>query len=212
MADTGSFESRNLNAVFGTNPHSYGMEDLFQDNAPIWFKYDGQYVYCYRGSYGQAGTPVAKFKASSGLPGFQRAKYVDTKEKGPVPEGKYWIMLLPNPTRVAKSDKASGALVPNPVGGIEKIPPFTINSKDETIIYPGWGNTRARLFADRTTQTFGRNNFYLHDSHKGFSHGCIETSSQVFDLLIRSRQSFTKVAFMVDYQDSNTSTYGQSDK
>ncbi|CAM3853835.1 tlde1 domain-containing protein [Mucilaginibacter galii] len=212
MEELTDLESRNLNAILGTNPHSYGMEDLFQDNASIWFKYDGQFVYCFSGAYGQSGSPVAKYKASSGLPKFQNSSFVQTKDKGPVPEGKYWIFLLPNPARIAKSDKASGALVPSSAGGIEKIPAFTLNSKGQSIIYPGWGNTRARLFADRSTQTFGRNNFYLHDSHKGYSHGCIETSSMVFDMLIKARQSFTKVAFMVDYKDNNTSTYGQSDK
>ncbi|WCT12234.1 tlde1 domain-containing protein [Mucilaginibacter jinjuensis] len=204
-------ETRTLAAILKTNAHSYGLDDHFQDNASIWLEYDGAFVYCYRGSYGQKGMVVAKYKASSGAPGYQRARYESTKDYGPLPEGKYWVLLMPNPARVAKHDSRTGELLANPEGGIEKIPGSVVVG-GHTLIYPGWGNTRARLFADRGTQTFGRSNFYLHDSHKGYSHGCIETSPHIFDLLMKARQSFTKVALMVDYANVDTSTYGESDK
>lgn len=203
---------RTLSAIANTNVHSFGLEDHFKDNAPIWLAYDGAFVYVYQGTYGQKGGATAQYKASSGLPGYQRARNTNIKDAGPVPEGKYWIYLMPNPARIAKHDSRTGELLSNKDGGIEQIPKSIVNSAGDTIIYPGWGNTRARLFADKATKTFGRNNFYLHDSHKGFSHGCIETNPQVFDLLIKARQSFTKVALMVDYANDDTSTYGQSDK
>lgn len=203
---------RILSAILNTNGHSFGLDDHFKDDSPIWLEYDGAFVYVYRGTYGQRGSIVVKYKASSGLPGYQRARNTNIKDAGPVPEGKYWIYLIPNPARVAKHDPRTGELLSNKDGGIEKIPSSIINTAGQTIIYPGWGSTRARLFADKGTQVFGRNNFYLHDSHKGYSHGCIETNPHIFDLLIKARQSFTKVALMVDYRNPDTSTYGQSDK
>ena len=43
-------------------------------------------------------------------------------------------------------------------------------------MYPDWGTMRVRL-TPVSGQMFGRSGFYLHNSHKGFSHGCIEVGS-----------------------------------
>lgn len=205
-------EIATLNAIFNTNTHSYSLEDKFQDNALVWLKYDGAFVYCYGGSYGQTGMLIAKYKASSDLPAYQQLRNTNQNDAGSVPKGKYWIFLMPNPNRINQSDKKSDKSLSGKDEKIKKTPAFTTNERGQTIIYPGWGNTRAGLFPDKTTNTFGRNNFYLHDSQKGSSQGCIETNAQIFNLLNGVRQSFTKVALMVDYKGDNTSAFAGSDK
>jgi len=42
----------------------------------------------------------------------QDSKRAKVKDVGPVPEGKYWVLLYPDPDRVANFDKISGELLP----------------------------------------------------------------------------------------------------
>lgn len=204
-----SSEARLLNLISRLNPAVHDVVAYFQHISSIWLLYDGQHIFVYSGSYGQRGTPIDSYKATSGLPGSQWAREMKSRDAGPVPEGKYWILLLPDPNRIAKSDPKTGDLFSNPKGGIEKIPDFYDSPlMHARIRYPGWGKTRARLFPDKTTNTFGRSNFYLHDSHKGFSHGCIEVEPGLFLRLLAARKNFTKIALMVDYPNDNTFTNG----
>lgn len=153
---------------------------------------------------------LISYNATSGYIGYQKAKLSKLKDIGPAPEGKYWILLAPNPNRVAKADSKSGLLLSNSNGGIERIPSHTVTIDGGYATYRSWGTIRARLFPDAKTNTFGRSNFYLHDSHKGHSHGCIEVENHLFERLIRVRNKFTKIALMVNYASPETITRGNT--
>ncbi|MBS0032142.1 tlde1 domain-containing protein [Chitinophaga sp. 22321] len=208
MFTLGDIETSQLLKILKRDPDAGDMTLAFQHTHSEWLLYDGQHINLYSGSYGQKGALLASYKATSGLPGHQVARESTMKDQGPLPEGKYWILLLPNPNRIAKADPRTGEILANPKGGIERLPKMFTTTTGQTLIYPGWGNTRARLFPDKSTRTHGRNNFYLHDSHKGYSHGCIETEPTLFDKLLQIRKGFTKIALMVDYPSDSTTTNG----
>lgn len=192
------------------NSKSDYIETYFQDDSGLWMLYNGQHIYWIAGKYGSSDRILASFNASSGFSNFQKAEYSNVKNLGPVPEGKYWVLLAPDPSRIAKASKITGELLPHPKGGIERIPKTTLSSDGREWVYTAWGTIRARLSPDRSTNTQGRSHFYLHDSTKGYSHGCIEVDHRLFDKLIRARNKFTKIALMVKYSSPETITKGQT--
>ena len=123
---------------------------------------------------------VLKFKATSGLPGYQFPKHQCVKENGPIPKGYYKVFLANRGT--AKSNGGDECQL-SPAWGIEKIPRGAEAGKCEDN-WANWGNNRVRLEpADVETQracTPVRGGFYIHDSMKGYSHGCIEVEQSFF--------------------------------
>lgn len=192
------------------NSESSIVEKFFQDDSGQWMMYTGDKIYWFYGKYGNDQRMVISYNATSGFKGYQKAKFSNMKDVGPVPEGKYWVLLAPDPNRIANASKTTGELLSNPKGGIEQIPKSTITSDGREWIYTAWGTIRARLFPDNSTKTYGRTNFYLHDSTKGYSHGCIEVEHTLFDRLIRARKKFTKIALMVEYSSPETITKGNT--
>jgi len=170
-----------------------------------WIKVTGGKVSWYAGKAGDTKKLVATYKATSGLPKHQQAKYDNSKDKGPTPSGRYSINLKPEPNRVAKYGKVKGgySLVSNPKGGIEKIPgPFQ----------EPWGKERAKLTPMKGTNTKGRGSFYFHDSKKGYTHGCIEVESKFFDRLKDYRKDGNKdITVIIKYSKPDQSTYGGTD-
>ena len=79
--------------------------------------------------------------------------------------------------------------------------------------YPGWGKNRIRMFKSSGNKT-PRDNFYLHDSTKGYSHGCIEIETQFFnDLAIFiSKTGKEKLSIQVKYPSPDSSTNGGTKK
>jgi hypothetical protein len=77
----------------------------------------------------------------------------------------------------------------------------------DTYTYPGWGTMRARL-NPVSGNMYGRQSFYLHNSHKGYSHGCIEVGGGFFGRLINYGQTNSSINLIVRYPNSTTSTYG----
>jgi RHS repeat-associated protein len=160
-----------------------------------WIEYHGQNLTWFGGKAGDRSSPLAQFPASSGLPGYQLRAYQDVKDAGPIPQGQYTIDLGPDPDRVATADPRTGELVASPKGGIEKIPEETVLRDGRTMTYgangrPGaWGNRRAELTPADSTNTRGRSGFFLHDSDKGFSHGCIDTKPAVLARLVAYRNA-----------------------
>lgn len=141
---------------------------------PVEMEFDGQVVR-WKG--------VGAFKATSGLPGHQRPDQQCVPESGPVPEGLYKLFL--NDLGDAKDD-GTGSCALKPAWGIQRIPRgATAGSCDP--YWANWGNNRVRMEPadDRTRRTCkpSRGGFYMHDSTKGFSHGCIEIEGRVFPLL-----------------------------
>ena len=49
---------------------------------------------------------------------------------------------------------------------------------------PEWGTWRARL-EKVSVQDNRTNTFYLHNSHKGYTHGCAETCDELYDRFVK---------------------------
>ena len=73
-----------------------------------------------------------------------------------------------------------------------------------------WGRFRARLTPISVNKNIKRNikSFYLHDSTKGYTHGCIEVESLLFDLLINYRENNSSIKVKVQYPSLNHITNG----
>jgi hypothetical protein len=187
-------------------------------------------VNIYEGEYGNTDKLVNSFKGTSGIITFsdaegtnissdyRNAKYQYTQEDvvedglkkripvGPLPEGNYNLDLSLDPDRQAKLS-SNGETIPGK--GMEKIT-YTKDGK-EYIRYPAWGSRRAKLDADQGTKLGGRDgNFYFHNSHKGYTHGCIETESGLFTFLRSIRKSQTSIRVKIKYKSKNASTNGNT--
>lgn len=132
------------------------------------------------------------FKASSGMPDHQIPGEQCIPDAGPVPEGVYKIFISNH--GLAKDD-GRGICALKPSWGIQEIPRGAKAGDCETY-WANWGRNRARMEpADDITKKrcdpIKRGGFYLHDSVKGYSHGCIEVDTKIFDNL-RSYQSSTR--------------------
>jgi RHS repeat-associated protein len=204
-----------LYAFVRNNPVVYADPDGWD-----WLKYTGQTLTWYAGEYGDTTKALHNYKATSGLleidkqgnvRDYQNAQYQGKRNAGPTPEGKYRVNLKPDANRTATADPSTGELVPNKEGGgIEKIPDTFTTSKGQTYTYPGWGKNRAYLEPQKGTNTKNRGSFYLHDSTKGFTHGCIETESGLFDQLKDYQKDNKSIDVMIDYPKGSSSTYGDT--
>ena len=218
--------------VFANNPI------IFTDpNGLDWILSTGNKVYWYAGKYGDTKNLLYIFKASSGMDkaikqttmpdgkikkeivNTQQAKYQTYTDVGPTPEGKYKVNLAPDPNRVAEADKKTGQLERNPAGGIEKIPAFVENPNKPGYgwTYSDWGQNRARLesvnVTGATSDQRDLNSFYLHDSEKGYSHGCTEVETALFTKLKEYRNAGnTSIEVKVAYPDPEHKTNGGTKK
>ena len=135
------------------------------------------------------------YKASSGLPGEQKASSQNKKDAGPIPEGKYSFKLKEDPdiyadayfktcdlkrsTLLQKIPRGDLAIIPNSDRPKDPITGRALITSCETY-WANWGNNRIALIPLKGTNTHHRNGFYLHDSQKYFSHGCIELEPRFF--------------------------------
>jgi len=179
-----------------------------------WMRYSGTQLSVYEGNPGDDRKPLALYNATSGLldeetgEDFRFALFQDKKDRGPIPTGKYEVNLLPDPNRIANFDHSTGDLVASPEGGIELIPISAKTNDGQTWVYQEhWGTKRASLTPLKGTKLFGRSSFYLHNSHKGYTHGCIETENGVFDdLLSYKKGGHASIQVWVNY--TSEITYG----
>ncbi|MBA3674074.1 MAG: hypothetical protein H0W75_03815 [Chitinophagaceae bacterium] len=73
-------------------------------------------------------------------------------------------------------------------------------------LYSEWGQWRAKL--DKVKVNSSRNDFYFHDSYKGYSHGCIETNTALYyDLAKYKKNGQKSIRVKVSYPP-NSSTNG----
>lgn len=177
------------------------FNDLMHLKRGDYLEYNGSSLNWYDGN----GNLIDSYNATSGLPGYQIASNQNIPDKGPIPEGTYRINLSLDPDRTASVDSATGEILSG--NGIQKIPSSYTTRDGRTFTYPGWGTMRAKLNPVSGNMR-GRHSFYLHDSHKGYSHGCIEVGGNFFRRLIAYRQSNSSIHTTVKYPSVNTSTYG----
>lgn len=213
------------NPIRYTDPTGMAPEDwiLLTGNTALW----------YGGNYGDKSNLKHTFRATSGMDnvkytqgkktGFeslQVAKYQYVKNLGPTVEGKYKINLTPDPNRIANADTKTGDLLRNPNGGIEKIPDFVDNPNNPGYgwSYRDWGNNRARLEPinvsqpkdlNGNTQNRDLSSFYIHDSTKGYSHGCHEVETDLFTKLNEYRnEGNSTIEVKVQYPNKDHVTNG----
>ena len=193
-----------------------------------WILSVGNRVYWYGGKVGNKKHLMYTFKATSGYKGLdtkgtywnlQKAKYQNVRNGGPTAEGTYHINLKPDPNRVAETDTKTGALKKNPSGGIEKIPDFVENPNKRGYgwTYEEWGKNRASLTPDKVTgatnEERDNNSYYFHDSQKGYSHGCTEVETELFNKLNDYRKAgHDRIDVIVKYPGPNHSTNGGTKK
>ena len=141
------------------------MADLFYDGTKVTWKSKGE------------------FKATSGMVGYQMPKDQCLQERGPVPEGNYYVPLIAG---TFAEDYGKGQCQLKPSWQIQRIPRGDKAGRCDPY-WANWGNNRVRFEPnDESTKNKcdpSRSGFYLHDSTKGFSHGCIEVEQRFFDIL-----------------------------
>lgn len=203
----------------GVNLYSYVINNpvnLVDFFGLDWIEYTGEQLVYYEGNYGDTSKPKETCKATSGLPGYQLKKYQERPYKniGPIPEDDYTVNLVPDPNRIAQVDPNTGDLIRHPQGGIERIPSVYYLRRGGRVFrvtYEPWGTWRARLQAKKGAYKYGRGLSYLHNSRKGYTHGCVETCNKLLNLLLEYRkQGNNYIDVRVNYTDPTT--YGGTDK
>lgn len=134
-----------------------------------------------------------KFKATSGLPHLQKPELQCNKDAA-IPEGLYKVFLA---DRGPAQDNGRGICQLQPAWGMQTIPRGPAVGRCE-VPWANWGWHRARMEPfDAATKLkcapdLMRSGFFLHDSTKGYSHGCIEVEGRLFSLLENYRRSSKK--------------------
>jgi hypothetical protein len=132
-----------------------------------------------------------KFKATSGLPHLQKPELQCITDAA-IPEGLYKVFLA---DRGTARDIAPGRCQLQPAWGMQTVPRGLAAGECEKY-WAGWGWHRARMEpfdAATKLKCFPvRGGFFLHDSTKGYSHGCIEVEGRLFSMLENYRRSSKK--------------------
>jgi len=149
------------------------------------------------------------YKASSGMPGYQKSTEQCLPNKGPVPEGSYYIPLIEG---AAATDDGTGTCNLSPSWQIQTIPRGSAAGVCEPY-WANWGNNRVRFepaddVTKRSCLPIKRGGFYLHDSTKGYSHGCIEVEGAFFTQLRAYIKINKEKRLKLQIKYSGGSTYG----
>lgn len=220
-----------LNTFVILDPHSSSsvgtlqieVSDLVDPNIDMY--YFGRYFVWRRNlPPSTAGSNYLIFSASSGSLAIASAQ--NQPDNGPVPEGIYRFSARLDPLQ-STVDQANAALPkePGPDGpisntrqGIQFLP--IGGNPASPLVYPNWGSMRVRL-EPTTALSSQRGGFYLHNSAKGYTHGCVEVGKSVeltrqdfFRLIVEyaTSRTISKTFLMlkVKYRTPDTSTRGDT--
>lgn len=138
---------------------------------------------------------------------YRVAKYQGS-QGGPVPEGNYVLHVFLNGTAGLTKLGPDAEVASTQTGGIQNIPKVIVGGDEYS--FPDWGTRRIRLFKGKGNST-KRDNFYLHDSSKGFSHGCIEVDGKFFEdlrqeLIVMHKSKKYDITLTVQYASPGSST------
>ena len=188
----------------GLNTYAYVGNDpisLIDPTGLDWIEYTGQTLTIWPGAFkGRGNPPIAQCKATSGYPGYQNPGFAN-QVLGPVPQGHYRINLGLDPKRWASIVPSGENLAAG--YGVQRIRPSYVGPNGETLVPEGWGTWRARLQPLNVSTT--RSNFYLHNSTKGFTHGCVETCDSLYNRFVTYHdQGLAGIDVLVDYTTNST--------
>jgi hypothetical protein len=154
--------------------------------------------------------------ATSGMPGYQSAAHKNTKDKGPIPEGLYSFQALWTSNKDRKARIINESVDLDKDQGIQLLPHggFT-KGGNGPFVFPEWGRHRVRLKVESDFTAWHRSGFYIHDSHKGASHGCIEVLESFFNKYLIpyaewSGKPKTRLRLRVKYPSATASTRGDT--
>ncbi len=154
-----------------------------------------------------------------GILDYRYAKYAKKKNHGPTPPGLYQLIAQDSKKLVRVADWATCSLGSAGLStGIQKIPrgADSKNGLEECEdFWINWGFNRIKFFSKKSTKTYGRSGFYLHDSTKAYTHGCIEVEKRFFDdlrLYSKDPKNKSSLTLKVSYKDEKTHTYGFTDR
>jgi hypothetical protein len=146
--------------------------------------YDGQKVTWQRNGV---------FRATSGFPGYQARHFQCFTDKGPIPEGQYSVSLKEDRQPAVDDGTHMCQLAPSNL--IQSIPRGAAAGVCEDT-WVNWGQHRVGLIpVDPQTERAcspRRGGFYIHDSTKGYTHGCIEIESRFFVALRAYRSAIDR--------------------
>ena len=168
----------------------------------VFLRYDGRSLYWEEGttrkaflaSSGIHATPIRAFRVGTVVYCFREDYrwrwYEKVKDRGPIPSGTYTVesRILKQPWAERKAQSCELIVA----WGIQKIPrgdpnpdkdgdqPTLTTAGDCDPYWANWGSNRVRLSPHKDMVAPHRDGFYVHDSVKGFSHGCIETELDFF--------------------------------
>ena len=140
-------------------------------------------------------------------------KFAKDKDAGPTPPGKYIVGPIQSREGDTKTVSVISALWKKMIGAFdntsEKDKGFQSNSDYSKV---GWGNYRATITPQEGTNTYGRNNFYIHGGTLPGSHGCIDLTSEMGDFAkfygtwsaITHKKS---IPLVVNYKSPNQNTF-----
>lgn len=195
--------------------------------------YSGKRIYWKKGA-----NLLASYRATSGLsperldsgrmtPDYRSARFQCEKDHGPIPQGTYHLELTVRHNHPFSHVASASECALSAGRGIERIPrggspaaaPGGADGAQagrcETY-WANWGRNRARLMpADaKTAHACGgsRSNFYVHDSSKGYSHGCIEVEAGFFTRLYSYARDHAGGRLKLTVKYSSESTYGGTDR
>jgi hypothetical protein len=165
------------------------------------------------------------YKASSGTPGHQTPADQCLKDLGPIPEGEYNVPVRLGGFAYATNVTPQLKVEYDKEDSIENMPTNiefgNVTSRGPIAHSPDWGCHRVRLSKIRLSEPKceQRDGFYIHDSTKGYSAGCIETEHRFFEQLIQFAKSqpakggTRSLLLVVDYsaqtaKGASATTYG----
>jgi hypothetical protein len=148
---------------------------------------------------------------------FRTAAEQATKNAGPIPEGYYSFSLrIAGDATVSRLDRHGQPAALDTRQGIEALPDHMVgpDKKIREVNVAEWGHDRVRLnnlHIDHP-KARGRGGFYLHDSTKGYTHGCVEVDTMFFTRLRAYAKEKAKtrhsLILRVKYPSAGASTYG----
>jgi hypothetical protein len=214
--DPNSITYYNLTKYSNPDANSIGAAGNQNTKTDYWLFYNGVVLKIYTGPLGdyQKSKLHTELKATSGSKYYQNSQFQHKKSNndkepgGPVPEGKYKVNLIKDPRGLTKHNKQF--LLTQLPSGVEQL--HMIKKNGDVAWWPNWGRLRARLEPLAINNPNKRSNFYIHDSYKGESHGCIETETYIYYLFLYLHDfSKSDIKLIVKYPSANASTYGGTD-